>query len=194
MRKLSLPLDEMTVRGLELGEPVALDGLIYTARDAAHRFLAGPGGDGLGAMLRGGVIYHCGPVMVKDGGAWRVTAAGPTPSMREEPYMAGIIARYGIRAVIGKGGMGARTAEALMAHGCVYLHAVGGAAQVLASCVKSVPSVSMYEEFGAPEAVWCLEVRDFPAIVTMDCKGRSLHRTVLENSGRRLAELLGTGL
>ncbi|MGN0867636.1 MAG: FumA C-terminus/TtdB family hydratase beta subunit [Oligosphaeraceae bacterium] len=182
-RSLHTPLREEDVRSLELGQPVLLSGTIYTARDAAHKYLAGGEGPAPlppGIRLQGGVLYHCGPVMVPapDGG-WTVTAAGPTTSAREEPYQAEVLKRYGVRALIGKGGMGAKTREVLARHGAVYLSAVGGAAQVLAASVVRVVSVSFLEEFGSPEAIWELEVKDFPAIVTMDARGNSLHEEIL---------------
>ncbi len=181
-RALHTPLQEEDVRTLKLGQPVLLSGTIYTARDAAHKYLAG--GEGPAPLppslrLQGGVLYHCGPVVVPaPQGGWRVTAAGPTTSAREEPYQAEVLKRYGVRALIGKGGMGERTRQALAQHGAVYLSAVGGAAQVLAAAVLRVSSVSFLQEFGSPEAIWELEVKDFPAIVTMDAQGNSLHEKI----------------
>jgi fumarate hydratase class I len=138
--------------------------------------------------LRGAVLYHCGPVVAKEGDTWRVTAAGPTTSIREEPYQADILRRYGVRAVIGKGGMGAKTLEALKDTGAVYLNAIGGAAQFYARCITRVDDVSL-TEFGTPEAMWHLEFEDFPAIVTMDSHGNSLHRDVEAASGQKLSLL-----
>ena len=142
--------------------------------------------------LNGAVLYHCGPVVVKDGDTWKVTAAGPTTSIREEPYQAEIIRRYGVRVVIGKGGMGAKTLAGLKESGAVYLNAVGGAAQFYARCIDRVDGVSLME-FGTPEAMWHLQVRDFPAIVTMDAHGNSLHQEVEEQSGQVLAGLRQIG-
>ena len=182
---LQLPLREEDVRPLRVGQPVRLSGVLHTARDAAHKFLAS-GNPALPSSLNlaGGVLYHCGPVMVQDpeNDGWRVTAAGPTTSAREEPYMAEVIRRYQIRAIIGKGGMGGKTLEALRECGAVYLSAVGGAAQVLAAAVKRVNQVYFLEEFGSPEAIWELMVEDFPAIVTMDSHGGDLHKYILNNS------------
>ena len=138
--------------------------------------------------LHGAVLYHCGPVVAKEGSGWRVTAAGPTTSIREEPYQADIIGRYGVRAVVGKGGMGAKTLAALKRHGAVYLNAIGGAAQFYARTITSVDGVSLLE-FGTPEAMWHLTVKDFPAIVTMDAHGNSLHKEIEEDSGRHLEAL-----
>jgi fumarate hydratase class I len=138
--------------------------------------------------LRGGVLYHCGPVVAKKGDGWTVTAAGPTTSIREEPYQADVLKRYGVRAVIGKGGMGAKTLAALQENGAVYLNGIGGAAQFYARRITRVDGVSLME-FGTPEAMWHLELDEFPAIVTMDAHGNSLHKDVETESGRQL-ELL----
>ena len=155
---------------------------IFTGRDAVHSHLMKhePPVD-----LRGSVLYHCGPVVVKEGDGWRVTAAGPTTSIREEPYQGEIIKRYGVRAVIGKGGMGAKTLAALKEQGAVYRNAVGGAAQFYARSITRVDGVSLLE-FGTPEAMWHLTVEDFPAIVTMDAHGNSLHKDIEQESGQHL--------
>ena len=183
-------MEESAVRALRAGDAVTLSGRLVTGRDAVHHHLA------QGAVapleLQGLVIYHCGPVIVPDGVGWRVTAAGPTTSGREEPYMAAILERFGLRGILGKGGMGAATLDACHRLGCVYFHAVGGAAQVLARHIIAVRSVHWQQEFGAPEALWELEVRDFPAIVTMDSHGHSLHADVLAASAARLQALLAT--
>ena len=191
MKKLHLPLTEQDVRSLRLGDSVMLTGRIFTARDAAHGYIVShPVLEAPAPDLTNGVLYHCGPVIVKQDGAWTVTAAGPTTSSREEPYEASVIARFGIKAIIGKGGMGPDTAEACRTYGCVYLQATGGAAQVLAASVKEVTNVYYYDLFGAPEAIWELSVVDFPATVTMDASGNSLHADILQSSRRRLAELM----
>lgn len=188
---LDLPLDEARVRRLKAGDAVRLRGTVFTARDAVHKFLAG--GGAAPCDLRNGVLFHCGPVMVPDpAGGWKVTAAGPTTSIREEPYMAAIVERFGIRGIIGKGGMGAATLDACRRCGCVYLHAVGGTAQVLARHIRAVRNVYLKEQFGAPEAVWELVVEDFPVTVTMDSHGRSLHAEVAAGSQSALRELLDT--
>ena len=131
------------------------------------------------------------PVIIKDEqGRWKCVAAGPTTSIREEPYQWQIIRDFGLRGVIGKGGMGERTVQACKEHGCVYLHAIGGAAQVLAECIKSVPNVYLMEKFGAPEAIWEFEVKEFPAVVTIDAHGNSLHKQVFAASQAELAKYL----
>ena len=140
--RLNTPIDEAQLRSLKCGDQVLLSGIIYTARDAAHKYLAGEQAVLPSEIqLRGGVVYHCGPVMVNENGKWRVTAAGPTTSAREEPYMATVIEKYGLRAIIGKGGMGEKTLAACRQFGCVYLSATGGAAQLLADAVK--PNLSI---------------------------------------------------
>lgn len=180
---LSTPIDEAAVRGLHCGDLVFISGRICTARDAAHKYLASPEAQlPAGLQLAGAALYHCGPVVIGADGAWQVTAAGPTTSAREEPYEATVIGRYGVRAIIGKGGMGAQTLEACRRHGCAYLSAVGGAAQVLANAVRRVAGVYFRERFGSPEAMWLLEVEDFPAIVTMDAHGNDLHDMVRRRS------------
>src|SRR5260221_1123610 len=136
--------------------------------------------------MRGSVLYHCGPVVMKEGSGWKITAAGPTTSIREEPYQADVIKRYGIKAVIGKGGMGLKTLQACKDYGCVYLHGIGGAAQIYARCVEEVPNVYLKEKFGSPEAVWEMRVKDFPAVVTMDAHGRALHQEGSEPSEGQL--------
>jgi fumarate hydratase class I len=182
---LRTPLTEEQVRALKVGDIVLISGKVFTGRDAVHAHLMkhDPPVD-----LNGSVLYHCGPVVAKEGSGWRVTAAGPTTSIREEPYQADIIKRYGVRAVVGKGGMGARTLAALKDAGAVYLNAVGGAAQFYARAIQGVEDVSLME-FGTPEAMWHLKVQDFPAIVTMDAHGNSLHKDVEQESARELAAL-----
>ena len=179
--RLTTPLTEEAVRALKAGDDVLISGTMYTGRDAVHKYLAGGGALPTGVDLNGAVIYHCGPVVIERGEgderSFTVKAAGPTTSIREEPYQAGLIGKYGLRGVIGKGGMGTKTLAAGREHGAVYLHAIGGAAQVYAECIERVDDVYL-EEFGSPEAIWVLHVRDFPAIVTMDSHGTSLHADV----------------
>ena len=186
-KTLVAPIDEATVRSLQVGEVVLISGRMYTGRDAVHAHLMehDPPVD-----LRGAVLYHCGPVVLEEGGGWKVKAAGPTTSIREEPYQPDVIRKFGVRAVVGKGGMGAKTLAAMKEAGAVYLNAIGGAAQFYARTIERVAGVSLLE-FGIPEAMWHLEVKDFPAIVTMDAQGNSLHRDVEQESGERLALLRG---
>jgi fumarate hydratase class I len=184
--RLTTPLDEATVRKLKAGDVVLLSGTVFTGRDEVHKYLY-KGGE-LPA-IQGGVIYHCGPVVLKREGEYKVAAAGPTTSIREEPYQAAVIEKFGVKAVIGKGGMGAKTLQACKDHGCVYLHGIGGAAQIYAACIERVAGVYL-EQFGSPEAVWELRVKDFPAVVTMDSHGRSLHQEVSDVSKKKLESVL----
>jgi fumarate hydratase class I len=185
---LRYPYAEDAVRALRVGDAVRLSGLLFVGRDRLHKHLAE--GGACPVDLRDGGIYHCGPVALKRGRSWAITAAGPTTSIREEPYMAGIIRDYGVRLVIGKGGMGKRTLAACREHGCVYLHAVGGAACYHASCVRRVRAVHFADTFGLAEALWELEVDGLEAVVTMDSTGASLHDRVLARSRRSLRALL----
>jgi fumarate hydratase class I len=184
---LRTPITDEQVRALAVGDVVLLSGQVFTGRDAVHHHLMTHEAP---VDLRGGVIYHCGPVVAKDGDGWRVTAAGPTTSIREEPYQADVIARNGVRVVIGKGGMGPRTLASLGTSGAVYLNAIGGAAQFYARTITRVDGVSLLE-FGTPEAMWHLTVDAFPAIVTMDAHGNSLHKDVEQESGRELSKIGG---
>jgi fumarate hydratase class I len=184
--RLQAPLTEDAIRQLRVGDVVLISGRMFTGRDAVHSHLMKhePPVD-----LRGSVLYHCGPVAVKDsatpGDGWTINAAGPTTSIREEPYQGEIIKRYGVRAVMGKGGMGPKTLAAMKEFGAVYLNAIGGAAQFYAKSIKKVDGVSLLE-FGTPEAMWHLIVEDFPAIVTMDAHGNSLHKDIEQRSGEAL--------
>jgi fumarate hydratase class I len=189
MTSLTLPFTEEKIRSLRVGDPVEISGIVFTGRDVVHKYLHEGGKLPPEVNFRDGIIYHCGPVVIKDEqGNWKVTAAGPTTSIREEPYQWQIIRDFGMRGVIGKGGMGEKTLQACREHGCVYFHAIGGAAQVLAECVKKVRSVNFLKEFGSPEAIWELEVERFPAVVTMDSHGNSLHKEVLAHSQAELAK------
>ncbi len=184
---LQSPITEEQVRSLKVGDIVLISGRMFTGRDALHGYLME---NEAPVDMNGGVLYHCGPVMLKDdSGEWHVKAAGPTTSIREEPYQAHVIQKFGIRAVIGKGGMGPKTLQGMKDFGAVYLNAIGGAAQYYAETVKKVTGVHFLEEFGVPEALWQFEVEGFAAIVTMDAHGNSLHAEVLDDSAARLANL-----
>ncbi len=182
---LKAPITEEQIRALEVGDVVLISGRMFTGRDAVHSHLMKHEPP---VNLDGAVLYHCGPVVAKEDHGWKVLAAGPTTSIREEPYQADIIKRYGVRVVIGKGGMGAKTLAGLKESGAVYLNAIGGAAQFYARCIQRVAGVSLLD-FGTPEAMWHLDVKDFPAIVTMDARGNSLHKDVEQASGEVLAAL-----
>jgi fumarate hydratase subunit beta len=204
LHKLTVPISQEAITALQVGDQVHLSGVIVTARDAAHKlmidkFIRAPQVAELAdlyarlkALLAGGVIYHCGPVVSQDDqGRWHFVAAGPTTSIREEPYEADVIAHFGVRAVIGKGGMGAKTSQACRDHKAVYLHAIGGAASLIAHSVQEVVDVYQKEELGVPEAFWVIRVENFPAVVTMDSHGNSLHAEVKERSTAVLDRLIG---
>jgi fumarate hydratase subunit beta len=201
---LRIPISDEAVRALHVGDQVRLYGIVVTARDAAHKYIMDnfvrpsaipPTEQGLHEELarlwHGGAVYHCGPVVSKDAdGHWHFVAAGPTTSIREEPYEADVIAHFGIRAIVGKGGMGPKTLAACARHGAVYLHAVGGAATLIAHTVQEVVDVFKKDEFGVPEAFWVVRVAGLPAVVTMDAHGQSLHEQMQVASQRRLQELV----
>jgi fumarate hydratase subunit beta len=192
MARLNLPCDEKTIRDLKVGDFLELSGRMITGRDAAHHWLVHGFQQEVAPILENSVIYHCGPVVKKhEDGHYSFVAAGPTTSAREEPFQADVIGRYKLRGVIGKGGMGAKTLKGLQEHGAVYLHAVGGTAQVLAQAVIKVEQVFQLKEFGVPEALWVLQVKDFPVVVTMDSHGNSLHAEVERASKAKLDALLG---
>ncbi len=204
MRSVNIPISDEVIRSLKVGEPVNLNGVMITARDAAHKWMVEtfikktrpPQGDDLDVyealkpILNGGVIYHCGPVVsglaTKD---YKFVAAGPTTSIREEPYQADVMRHFNAKGVIGKGGMGAKTLKGCQEVPFVYFHAIGGAATYIAQSVEKVLGVYKYE-FGVPEAIWVIQVRDFPVVVTMDAHGQSLHEVVEKDSGKVLAELI----
>lgn len=191
MIQLTYPFTEAQVRALKVGDEVSISGVLFTGRDAVHKYLHEGGSLPAGVSFKDGIIYHCGPVMMpQTDGSWKCTAAGPTTSIREEPYQWQIIRDFGVRGVIGKGGMGDRTLKACLEYGCVYLHAIGGAAQVLAEAIKKVRNVYLKDEFGSPEAIWELEVENFPAVVTIDSHGNSLHRDVFAASQAELQKHL----
>jgi len=190
MIKLNIPISEEDIRKLRVGDEVLLSGIIVTARDQAHKLMVEQKPDFIRDFLKESVIYHCGPVVRKDKhGTWSFVSAGPTTSIREEPYQADVICEYNLRGVIGKGGMGEKTSQGLQKCGAVYFHAVGGAGTLIANAVKKVINVFNMDEFGSPEAFWVIEVKDFPLIVTMDSHGASLHKEILEKSKKIAKEI-----
>lgn len=175
--RIELPVTEERIRALHVGDEVLVSGRLVTAREAAHRRLLRGVEPALAQLVAGTFVYHCGPVVAQDPStrAWRFVAAGPATSLREEPWEAEVIARYAVRGVIGKGGMGPRTLAALRECGAVYLHAMGGLAVTLARRVIRVNGVHLLDELGVTDAIWDVEVADFPAVVTMDAHGETLH-------------------
>ena len=204
MKQLTMPLSDEAIRDLKVGDPVLLSGVMITARDVAHKWMIetfvkktreARGDDlevyaALQPLLNGGAIYHCGPVVAGlDSKQYKFVAAGPTTSIREVPYQGDVMRYFKVKAVIGKGGMGAKTLAACGEVPCVYLHAIGGAASLIAQTVSRVIGVYKYD-FGVPEAMWVIEVKDFPAVVTMDSHGGSLHAEIEARSKRELDRLL----
>ncbi len=203
---LTTPISEEEVRSLHAGDTVRLSGIIVTGRDAAHKYMVEtfvradrvPESERalyeeLKRLLAGSVIYHCGPVVrQREDGRWEFVAAGPTTSIREEVYEPEVIAHFGLRGVIGKGGMGPATLAVCREHGAVYLSAIGGAATLIADAVKEVLAMHKKDEFGVPEAFWVVRVENLPLVVTMDTHGRSIHEQVEAMSGKALRALIGT--
>ncbi len=182
--EITTPISEEVIRSLHLGQIVEITGSVFTGRDSVHSYLHN--GGKCPVDMTGAVLYHCGPVVVKENGVWVVKAAGPTTSIREEPYQDFVIENLGLRGVIGKGGMGAKTLSACNKFGCTYMHAIGGAAQVLADVVKEVKGVYFLEKFGSPEAIWHFEVERFPVVITMDTHENSLHSDIEAVSKKNL--------
>ncbi|MCB0254206.1 MAG: fumarate hydratase C-terminal domain-containing protein [Anaerolineae bacterium] len=205
IHKLTVPISDEAISALHVGDQVEVSGVIFTARDAAHKYMVEEfiktGGNPpqseealyelLKEKLNGGVIYHCGPVVAKEDDQWRFVAAGPTTSIREEVYQDLVIEHFNLKAVIGKGGMGPRTLAACEKYKAVYLHAVGGAGTLIAERVQEVEDVHKLDEFGVPEAFWQIRVEGFPAVVTMDSHGQSIHAEVAASSEARFKELVG---
>ena len=204
MKNLTMPIPDDDIRSLEVGDSVTLSGVMITGRDAVHKWMIDKfiektkpieGNDqevydAIKPILDGSAIYHCGPVVAGlDTGDYAFVAAGPTTSIREEPYQGSVMQHFNVKAVIGKGGMGSHTLEACRDVPGVYLHAIGGAASLIAQSVKNVEAVYKMD-FGVPEAIWVITVEDFPAVVTMDSHGQSLHAEVAQHSSRAFERLL----
>ncbi len=189
---INLPLTKKDVMGLNAGDVVLINGMIVTGRDKIHKFLfyERPPKKDIPFNLSGTILYHCGPIVKKSDSGYKIIASGPTTSIRVETYEHRIISSYGIRGIMGKGGMCERTLDAMKKNGCVYFHTIGGAAAYLADRVKRVVDVWKLEEFGVPEAMWLLEVENFPAIVTMDAYGKSLHNDIAKKSGSALKKFI----
>ncbi|MGZ6347565.1 MAG: FumA C-terminus/TtdB family hydratase beta subunit [Anaerolineales bacterium] len=204
MRAITIPITAETILSLKVGEPLTLSGVMITGRDVVHKWLIetfikktrAPQGEDLQVyealrpILAGGVIYHCGPVVSGlESKQYKFVAAGPTTSIREEPYQADVMKHFNLKGVIGKGGMGAKTLKGCQEVPAVYFHAIGGAATLIAQSVTKVLGVYKLE-FGVPEAIWVIEVKDFPVVVTMDAHGNSLHAAVEKSSAGVLVDLL----
>ncbi len=204
MKQITTPVSDEAIRDLKVGDSVAISGMMVTGRDAAHKWMIDtfikktrqPQGDDLQVyeelkkLLNGSIIYHCGPVVTGlDTKDYKFIAAGPTTSIREEPYQADVMKHFNVKGVIGKGGMGAKTLKGCQDTPSVYFHAIGGAASFLAQTVTKVHGVFKME-FGVPEAMWVIEVKEFPVVVTMDSHGGSQHSVIDEASKKVLDEIL----
>ncbi|MFC2064854.1 FumA C-terminus/TtdB family hydratase beta subunit [Chloroflexota bacterium] len=204
MREINIPIENETIRSLKVGDPVLLNGIMLTGRDTVHKWMIdtfirktrSPKGDDIQVyeaikpLLKDSLIYHCGPVVSGlDTKEYQFVAAGPTTSIREEPYQAEVMQHFGLKGVIGKGGMGPKTLQGCQDTPAVYFHAIGGAASLIAQSVKKVLDVHKLD-FGVPEAMWVIEVKDFPVVVTMDSHGNSLHAVIQEQSEKVLLSLL----
>jgi fumarate hydratase subunit beta len=202
--QVNLPIPDETIRSLKVGDSVLLSGVMITGRDSVHKWISDtfikqtrqPVGDDLMVyeaikpLLDGGLIYHCGPVVAGlDTKEYRFVAAGPTTSIREEPYQGDLFRHFNAKGAIGKGGMGAKTLQACQEVPAIYFHAIGGAAALIAESVKKVFGVYKLD-FGVPEAIWVIEVKDFPAVVTMDAHGNSLHEEIRQQSREVLERLI----
>jgi fumarate hydratase subunit beta len=192
-KTINLPMTKDEVLKLKVGDIVLINGLIVTGRDRVHKLLFNekPNKRQIPFNLEGTILYHCGPIIRKTGKDFKLIAGGPTTSIRVEMYEHQIISEYGLRGVMGKGGMGRQTLKAIKENGCVYLHTIGGAGVYLADRVKRVVDVWKLEEFGNTEAMWVFDVKEFPAIVTMDAHSRSLHEEIEKKSYREIKRLIG---
>lgn len=192
-KKINLPLSNEDVLNMKAGDIVSIAGRIITGRDKIHKYLfeKRPKKEEIPFDISGSVLYHCGPIIKETEGGYKVIAAGPTTSMRVEMYEAAVIKEYNIKGIMGKGGMGKKTLDAMKENACVYLHAIGGAAAFLADRIKNTLGVWKLDEFGPTEAMWFFEVQDFPAVVTMDAHGNNLHREIEDMSFKKLSELIG---
>jgi len=204
MKELTIPIKPAAIRDLHIGDTVVLSGILATGRDAVHKWMIDtfirktrqPQGDDLEVyqailpIFKESLIYHCGPVVSGlDTGKYKFVAAGPTTSIREEPYQSEVMHHFDLRGVIGKGGMGSKTLQACQDVPAVYFHAIGGAATLIAQSVEEV--VGVYKlDFGVPEAIWVLKVKEFPVVVTMDAHGKSIHTQVENESNQKLKALL----
>lgn len=184
--RMDLPLNKKTASRLKVGMPVELTGTIITARDRAHKFLLGDGVPAeLKRLLKGSLIYHCGPVVRRKGKSYSVLSAGPTTSARFGMYAKALAKRHGIAAFMGKGGM--------QNTGVPYLSAIGGTGALLAQHITKVRAVYKLREFGMADAIWVFEVSMFPAIVTIDSGGKSLHERVIKGSKKMYKEAMPDG-
>ena len=194
--KLKTPISEEDIRKLKVNDAIYITGTIITARDAAHRRALEFHNEGrkLPINFQGLAVFHCGPIVKKEDDKWMVVAAGPTTSTRMDLFEDEFIRDFKVRVVIGKGGMGKKTTEAMKRYGAVYGAFTGGAAVLAAKAIKNVKSVEWYD-LGMPEALWILEVEDYgPLAVAIDAHGNNLFEDVqkkVEESRQKIYQKLG---
>jgi len=189
---LSTPLATESIRNLKVHDIVTLSGTIYTARDMAHLKLKElkKSRKPMPEVFRGAVIFHAGPVVKKEGSGFTLLTIGPTTSIRMEPH-SDLMGKLGVKASVGKGGMGNESLQAFKKYGMVYLLAAPGCGVLHAQAVKEVKQVHWLEELGMPEAIWVLEVTDWgPLTVAMDSHGNSLFHTIYEEGLKKLDSLI----
>ncbi len=190
IRHVQLPATPADVASWRVGDVVFISGTVLTARDLAHRRILEVAGR-VGPLPfdpAGLPIFHCGPLARRDASGWTITGLGPTTSVRMESSTPAIMVRFKTPFLIGKGGMGPATRQALVEHGAAYLAAVGGTGALGARAVEKVLGVYWLEEVGMPDAVWILRLRDYgPLIVTMDSTGRDLHDEIVRAAAERTA-------
>jgi fumarate hydratase subunit beta len=196
IHKLQTPISEEDVRKLKVNDTIYISGTMFTARDEAHHRALDFHEEGkeLPIDLEGLAVFHCGPIVKKENDEWVIVAAGPTTSTRMDLFEDEFIKNFKVRVVIGKGGMGKRTTDAMKKHGAVYGALTGGAAVLAAKAIKNVRSVEWFD-LGMPEAMWVLEVEDFgPLTVAIDAHGNNLFEDVrksVEETKQKVYEKLG---
>jgi fumarate hydratase subunit beta len=191
IHRLKTPIPEEAIRRIEVNDTIYVSGTVVTARDQAHRraLELANRGESLPINLEGLAVYHCGPLMRNQKGRWEAVAAGPTTSARLENYEGEFLRNFKPRVIIGKGGMGRKTTEAMAKYTAIYAAFTGGAAVLAAKAIKNVPSV-VWLDLGMPEAMWILEVKDFgPLTVAIDTAGNNLFEHVAEAAEINKSEL-----
>jgi fumarate hydratase subunit beta len=194
--ELKTPISEQDIRKLRVNDIIYVTGTIFTARDEAHQRALKLKAEGKPFPINsnGLAVFHCGPIVRKVGDQWEIVAAGPTTSTRMDMFEDKFIEAFNVRVVIGKGGMGKRTADAMRKYGAVYAACTGGAAVLAAKAVRKVVGVEWFD-LGMPEALWIMEVERFgPLIVAIDSTGASLFdqvKTKVEQNRQKIYADLG---
>ena len=196
VHKFKTPISEEEIRKLKVNDVLYVTGTMFTARDQAHKRALEyfKQGKPLPINLEGLTVFHCGPIVKKKEDTWTIVAAGPTTSTRMDIFEDEFIKNFKVRVIIGKGGMGKRTTEAMAKYGAVYGAFTGGAAILAARAIKSVKSVE-WLDLGMPEAMWILDVHEFgPLTVAIDSHGNNLFEDVqkkAEESKQKIYQKLG---